>query len=45
MGDTLWDIAREHRTSVEQLLVLNDLEGNEPLRLNQKLKVPVRPDI
>lgn len=44
LGDTLWDIAREHRISVEQLLVLNDLEGNEPLRLHQKLKVPVRPD-
>jgi membrane-bound lytic murein transglycosylase D len=41
LGDTLWDIAREHQTSIEQLTALNDLKKNTPLKLNQKIKVPL----
>ena len=40
IGETLWDIARAQGISVEELLIFNDINPQEPLRLNQKLRVP-----
>jgi nucleoid-associated protein YgaU len=37
-GDTLWDIAREHRASVRQIQRLNDL-GPSSLRPGQRIRV------
>jgi LysM repeat protein len=39
-GDTLWDIARKHRTRVEALLVENRLPKNAALRPGAVLKLP-----
>jgi LysM repeat protein len=41
-GDTLWRIARFYRTTVKELVVLNELKSASHLRLNQKLIVPFR---
>lgn len=38
-GDTLWDIAREHGTTVPRLLELNDRD-DATIRIGEKLKVP-----
>lgn len=38
-GDTLWEIARRHDTTVSQLIELNDLRG-ETIHAGEKLKVP-----
>lgn len=38
-GDTLWEIARRHDTTVRQLVELNDL-ASEKIRVGEKLKVP-----
>ncbi len=39
-GDTLWDLARTYRTSVETLRRLNGLRRGAVLRLGQKLELP-----
>ena len=39
-GDTLWDLAKEHGTSVASLTALNDLPGNGTIYAGQKLRVP-----
>ncbi len=41
-GDTLWQLARKYRTSVQNLVALNDLKAGRPLLPNQKLIVPSR---
>lgn len=38
-GDNLWKIARAHDTSVDELLKLNGLSRNSPLKPGQRLKV------
>ena len=38
-GDTLWDVARAHGMSVEELLYLNDLAPDQPIYPGQKLFV------
>ena len=38
-GDTLWDIAREHRTTVDAILGANDLSG-DIIQPGQELKIP-----
>lgn len=38
-GDTLWDIAREHRTTVDAILGANDLSG-DIIKPGQELKIP-----
>lgn len=38
-GDTLWDIAREHRTTVDAILGANDLDG-DMIRPGQELRIP-----
>lgn len=39
-GDTLWDLAKAHGTSVRALQQLNDLPGNGALYAGDTLKVP-----
>jgi hypothetical protein len=41
-GDTLWEVAREHGMSVEELLHLNELAPNQPIHPGQKLLVRPR---
>ena len=38
-GDTLWDIARAHRTTVDAILGANDLSG-DIIKRGQELKIP-----
>lgn len=38
-GDTLWDISREHKVSVEQLAKWNGIAQRAPLKLGQKLVI------
>ncbi|MEH8017865.1 LysM peptidoglycan-binding domain-containing protein [Rheinheimera muenzenbergensis] len=38
-GDTLWDISREHKVSVEQLTKWNGIAQRAPLRPGQKLVI------
>lgn len=38
-GDTLWDISREHKVSVEQLTKWNGIAKRTPLRPGQKLVI------
>lgn len=42
-GDTLWDLAKKHRTSVSALKQLNDLPGNGAIFAGDTLKVPGSP--
>src|SRR4051812_1315321 len=39
-GDTLWELAQRHHTSVDALRKLNDLPGNGMIYVGQVLKVP-----
>ena len=39
-GDTLWDLAKEHGTSVRALQQLNDLPGNGAIYVGDRLRVP-----
>ena len=39
-GDTLWDLAREHRTTVNALKQLNRLPGNGTVYAGQALRLP-----
>jgi LysM repeat protein len=39
-GDTLWDLAKKHRTSVSALQQLNNLPGNGMIYAGDTLKVP-----
>lgn len=39
-GDTLWDLAREHRTTVSALRALNDLPGHGTIYAGEMLRVP-----
>ena len=41
-GDTLWDLAKEHRTTVSALKQLNNLPGNGTIYAGDALKVPGR---
>jgi hypothetical protein len=38
-GDTLWDIARQHDTTVDAIIEANDLDGNT-IRPGQELQIP-----
>jgi LysM repeat protein len=42
-GDTLWEIAKRHHTTMAVLQGLNDLPGNGTLYIGQLLKVPAPP--
>ena len=39
-GDTLWDLARKHNTTVAALIDLNDLPGRGTIYVGERLKVP-----
>lgn len=39
-GDTLWDLARKHNTSVSALIALNDLPGNGMIYVGETLTLP-----
>ncbi len=39
-GDTLWDLARAHNTSVAQLQALNGLSGNATIYAGRTLRLP-----
>lgn len=39
-GDTLWEIARRHDTTVRELLQINN-RSSETIRIGEKLKIPV----
>ncbi|GAB7035949.1 NlpC/P60 family protein [Streptomyces sp. NPDC021749] len=43
-GDTLWELARTHGTTVKQLQRLNDLGSSTLIYAGQPLRVPVKPD-
>lgn len=42
-GDTLWDLARTHGTTVSALRALNDLPGNAVIYAGETLRVPGGP--
>lgn len=42
-GDSLWELARRHQTTVAALVDLNDLPGNGTIYAGQLLKLPGRP--
>lgn len=42
-GDTLWDLAREHGTSVAELQRLNELPGNGMIYIGNTLRLPSGP--
>jgi LysM repeat protein len=42
-GDTLWELAQRHRTTVAVLRKLNDLPGNGTIYVGDLLKVPAAP--
>lgn len=42
-GDTVWSIAGKYGVSVNELLKLNRLDVQQPLLINQRLIVPVKP--
>ncbi len=39
-GDTLWDLAKKHHTTVSTLKQLNDLPGNGAIYVGETLRVP-----
>ena len=39
-GDNLWDLAREHRTTVSALRALNDLPGHGTIYAGETLRIP-----
>src|SRR5687768_18496867 len=41
-GDTLWELAKKHGTTVKALRELNELPGNGTIYIGEKLKVPGR---
>lgn len=41
-GDTLWQIARTYRTSVDRLAAANDLKSGQVLKIGQRLTIPGR---
>ena len=40
-GDTLWDIAAAHNTSVDAIVMLNKIENSSVITIGQALKIPV----
>ncbi len=42
-GDTLWALARRHRTTPERLAAMNGIALSSTLQIGQRLKVPVIP--
>jgi membrane-bound lytic murein transglycosylase D len=40
-GDTLWDIARKYSTTVNELLGVNEISSNMPIKPGQVLHIPV----
>jgi membrane-bound lytic murein transglycosylase D len=38
-GDNLWNIARQHKTSVSELIALNNIKSNSTLKIGQKLSL------
>lgn len=43
-GDTLWGLARRHRTTAERLAAMNGIALEATLQIGQRLKVPAVPD-
>lgn len=39
-GDTLWSIARKHKSSVSEIEKANGINSNKPLKLGAKLTIP-----
>src|SRR4051794_28335384 len=42
-GDTLWELAQRHHTTVDILKKLNDLPGNGTIYIGQTLRIPGTP--
>ncbi|MDI6772900.1 MAG: LysM peptidoglycan-binding domain-containing protein, partial [bacterium] len=42
-GDTLWGLARRHRTTAERLAAMNGIALEATLQIGQRLKVPAVP--
>ncbi|HEY4130581.1 MAG TPA: LysM domain-containing protein, partial [Gemmatimonadaceae bacterium] len=39
-GDTLWDIAQLHGTTVDAIVTLNGIDDDDPLQPGQELIIP-----
>ena len=39
-GDTLWNLAKKYNTTIDSLVKINELEGNENITAGQKLIIP-----
>ncbi len=42
-GDTLYGLARQYRTTVNQIVQLNGWKNPRPLKVGERIKVPVQP--
>ena len=39
-GDTVWDIAKKHKLSVNEILAFNGLSKSSTLRIGSSIKIP-----
>jgi len=42
-GETLWEISKKFKVSIEDLMLLNNLSSEKDLKFGQKIKIPGKP--